>query len=89
VFLGVDLIDMCSVFVPWCKDGCTGRCVCVADCNFGFVSVITVYHAAPVSTKEAAQVEKGEEEVAAAAAAAAALVAAAAAAAAASAAASA
>jgi hypothetical protein len=55
-----EYIDMCSVFVPWCKDGHWS--LYVADCNFGFVSVITVYHAA--------QVEKGEEVAAAAAAAA-------------------
>jgi hypothetical protein len=66
-----EYIDLCSVFVPWCKDGHWP--LYFADCNFGFVSVITVYPGTmltPVSTEEAAQVEKGEEAAAAAAAAA-------------------
>jgi hypothetical protein len=34
---------MCTVFVPWCKDGHWS--LYVADCNFGDMSAITVYHA--------------------------------------------
>jgi hypothetical protein len=34
---------MCNVFVPWCKDGHWS--LYIADCNFGFISVITAYHA--------------------------------------------
>jgi hypothetical protein len=37
-----EYIDMCSACVPWCKDGQWS--LYVADCNFGFVSVINVYH---------------------------------------------
>ena len=38
-----EYVDMCTVFVPWCKDGHWS--LYVADCNFGDMSAITVYHA--------------------------------------------